>query len=63
MVKDDLSIEDLDALPDDAVVLDRDNDSWQKYADEWYAYGENPLMHEELLEWGPIALVWEGENG
>lgn len=63
MVRDDLSIEELNELPNDAVVLDKDNDAWQKYDDEWYAYGENPLMSEELLVLEPIALVWEGENG
>lgn len=63
MVRDDLSIEELNELPNDAVVLDKDNDAWQKYDGEWYAYGEEPLSSEELLTWEPIALVWEGENG
>lgn len=63
MVKDDLSIGDLVALPNDAVVLDKDNDAWQKYDDEWFAYGEDPLSSEELLTWEPIALIWEGEDG
>ena len=58
-----LTVGDIEALPEGSVVLDRDNDAWQVFDGLWYAYGESPFTAEELFEWQPIALVWEGENG
>lgn len=64
MVRDDLTVNQMDNLPEGSVILDGDNDAWQKCEDEWFAYGEAPLYSLDLwAEYGPIALVWEGENG
>ncbi len=63
MVRDDLTLEELKALPSDSVVLDRDDDAWQSFDGYWYAYSQEPVTSEELLEWEPIALIWEGEDG
>lgn len=61
MIKDDLTVKELEALPDNAVALDCENDAWQKYEGEWYAYGVEPIESSDLTDWEPIALIWEGE--
>lgn len=61
MIRDDLTLQELKDLPNDAVVLDCDNDAWQKEGDQWFAYGADPAYSEELDMYSPIALIWEGE--
>lgn len=63
MVRDDLTLEELRDLPSGSVVLDCDSDAWQKDADQWFAYSEDPIYSEELFVWRPIAVIWEGEDG
>ncbi|MGY6464526.1 hypothetical protein ACXIUA_11685, partial [Corynebacterium sp. UMB8791] len=59
-----LTVEQLEALPNDAVVLDLDNDAWQKYEDEWYAFGEDPLISERLhYLYAPDQVLWGGSVG
>lgn len=64
--------EQLDALPNKAVVLDASGDVWQKFTgryeweDRWYEVGANRSMrsNELLRKFSPITLLWlpEGEN-
>ncbi|UBI10003.1 hypothetical protein LA324_05180 [Corynebacterium coyleae] len=60
MFDDCLTGQQLENLPEDSVILDCANDVWQKYADEWYAYGMEPLdSHTLRSDFGPIALIWK----
>lgn len=59
-----LSWKDLEALPERSVVQDIDQDVWQKYDGEWYAY-PNRVWSTEKLEriLSPITLVKEEDIG
>lgn len=55
------SVEELEELPEKAVITDRDNDAWQLRSDDlWYIAGdgEEPVDAYELFSsWSPLHLV------
>ena len=64
MVKDYLTLDELKALPDGSVILDRHLDAWQKDEGYWFAFGENPFNSKALFAYyQPIGVIWEGEDG
>lgn len=54
----------LDALPEDAVVLCYGRHASQKVDGEWYSadWSPDPASSDELAEYRPLLLLWEGER-
>ena len=55
-------VQQLDALPEDAVVLCCGRHASQKVDGEWYSadWTFDPESSSELAEFQPILLLWEG---
>lgn len=51
------TVAELDALPEKSVVIDKDDDAWQKKSGEWYHPGESNWESERLLGIGPLTLA------
>lgn len=55
-------VQQLDVLPEDAVVLCCGRYASQKWGGAWYSADWSPESESssELAEYGPISLLWEG---
>lgn len=52
------SVEELDALPDGAAVLDNEGGVAEKYEDEWYFLGGPPLTSSTLASFGKLTVLY-----
>lgn len=57
-------VQQLDALPEGAVVLCFGKYASQKEDGEWYTadWSPDPASSDELAEYRPLSLLWEGER-
>lgn len=55
-------VQQLDALPEDAVVLGHGRYASQKWHGEWYPadWSPNSESSSELAEYRPLLLLWDG---
>lgn len=56
--------EQLEALPEGAILRDKDGDAWQKQADEgfWCVAGEGAALcaADYVASFAPLRVLWEG---
>jgi len=52
----------LEALPDESVILDRDGDVFQRRGGDWCSYETRPAVDQQVAKWLPAAVLYEPKS-
>lgn len=52
------TVEELDALPQGTVIIDRDEDVWQYGDGVWRSHAQAPFRSERVWRYGPLRVLF-----